>query len=63
MHFLTLCLLMSSVHNLCKQIGPTKRLFDTQMVFLKELFEKNYFEKISRRQKSVRNFPTNAVCF
>ena len=46
----TLCLLVSSAHNLCKQIGPrsgpTKRrafsgsnLFDTQMVFLKEFFE------------------------
>ena len=57
-----------SAHNLCKQIGPraglTKcwawsgsNLFDTQMVFLKEFFEKVDFEKISRRQKSMKNFP------
>ena len=48
----THCLLESSAHKLCKQIGarsgPTKRwarsgsnLFDSQMVFLKELFEKS----------------------
>ena len=32
-------------------------LIDTQMVFLKEFFEKVDFEKISRRQKSMKNFP------
>ena len=29
----------------------------TLMVFLKEFFEKVDFEKISRRQKSLKNFP------
>ena len=33
------------------------KLFDTQTVFLKELFEKVDFEKVSRRQKSLKNFP------
>ena len=58
----TLCLLMSSADNLCKQFGPrpglTKcqawpgsKLFDTLMVFMKEFFEKVEFGKISRRQK------------
>ena len=56
---------MSSADNFCKQYGPrsgqTKcracsgsKLFDTQMVFLKEFFEKDDFEKISRRQKSIK---------
>ena len=31
--------------------------FDTLMVFLKEIFKKVDFEKISRRQKSVKNYP------
>ena len=53
---LTLCLLVSSADNLCREFGPrsgsTKRqalsgskLFDTLMVFLKELFEKIDLEK------------------
>ena len=39
----TRCLLESSAHKLCKQIGPRSgcNLFDSQMVFLKELFEKS----------------------
>ena len=58
-----------TAYNLCKQTGPRSgtikcrawsgsNLFDTQMVFLKEFFEKVDFEKkISRRQKSMKNFP------
>ena len=67
-HYLLHCLLVPSAHNLCKQVGPrsgpTKcrarsgsNLFDTQMVFLNEFFEKNDFEKFSRRRKSMKNFP------
>ena len=61
---------MSSADNLCKQFGPrsgtvtTKcwawsgsKLFDTLMVFLKVIFRKSWFlKKISRRQKSLKNF-------
>ena len=65
---LTLCLLVSSADNFCKQIGPRSgplkrwywsesKLFDTQMVFLKEFFEKLILKKISRRQKGMNNFP------
>ena len=37
------------------QLRPTRsNLFDTQMVFLKLLFQKVDLEKISRRQKSMR---------
>ena len=55
----TLCLLVSSADNFCKEFGPrsvpTKRrvgpgfkLFDTLVVFLKEFFEKkvNDFKNI-----------------
>ena len=66
--FLTLLSAVSSADNRCKRFaprsGPTKRrarsgskLSDTLMVFLKEFFEKVNFEKISRRQKSVQNYP------
>ena len=59
---LTRCLLVSSAHILCKQIGrrsgPTKcrawsgsNLFDTQMVFMKEFFEKVDFEKNQQTTK------------
>ena len=65
---LALYLLVSSADNLCKQIrprsGPTKCLawsgsilFDTQMVFLKELFEKVDFEKNQQTAKKHENFP------
>ena len=44
--------------------GPAKRrawsvsnLFDTQMVYLKEVFEKVDFEKNSRQQKKHEKFP------
>ena len=46
---------LSSAGTLCKQYGS--KLFDTLMVFLKEFFEKVDFEKISRRQKSMKNYP------
>ena len=63
---------MSSADNLCKQFrsrsGPTKhqawsasKLFDTLMVFPKEFFKKVDFEKDSRRQKSVINYPVGKV--
>ena len=56
MSALTLCLLVSSADNHCKQFGtrsgPTERrswsgskLFDTLMVFLEDLLEKVDFEK------------------
>ena len=32
-------------------------MFDTQMVFLKGFFEKVDLEKISRRQKGMKNYP------
>ena len=65
---LTLCLLVSSADSLCKQFGPrsgpTKcpawsgsKLNGTLMVILKEFFEKVDSEKISRRQKSMQNYP------
>ena len=44
-------LLVSSVDNLCKQFGPRSgpwsgsKMFDTHIVFLKEFFEKDDFEK------------------
>ena len=52
----TLCPLASSADSICKQFGNRSgstecrawsgsKLFDTQMVFLKELFEKVDFEK------------------
>ena len=64
---LTLCLLMSSAVILCNQFGPRSgpkkhwvwsgtRLFDTQMAFLKEIFEKINFEKKSAgAKKSWKN--------
>ena len=59
------CLLVSSSHNLCKQIGPRSdpttrgawsrsNLFDTWMVFLKEFFEKVYFENDKKARKNPR---------
>ena len=59
---LTHYLQVSSVDKLCKQFGPrsgpTKRrawsganLFDSQMVLLKEFFEKNDFEKNQQTTK------------
>ena len=56
-------LLVSSADNLCKQFGPRSgpticrawtesKLFNTLIVLLKV-----YFEKISRRQKNMKNFP------
>ena len=54
---LTLYLPESSADNFCKQFGPRsgltkcRALFDTLMIFLKEIFEKVDLEKISRRQK------------
>ena len=59
----TICLLLSSADNLCKQFGPrsgpTKcpagsgpKLFDTLMVFLNNFSKKLIFKKISSRQNS-----------
>ena len=44
---------MSPAHNLRKQIGPWpgSSLFDTQMLFLKEFFEKVDFEKKKKKKK------------
>ena len=58
---------MLSAH-ICKQIGPrsgpTKRragsgsnMFDTQMVFLKDFFEKVDFEKNQQTTKKHKKFP------
>ena len=66
---LTFCLPVTSAVNLGKQFGPRSgltnrrawsgsKLFDNLMVFLKEFFQKVYFEKNnSRRQKSTKNYP------
>ena len=65
---LTLFLLVSFADNFCKQFGPrlglTKRwplpgsnLFDTQMVFLKEFFEKVDFEKKTADDKKHEKIP------
>ena len=64
--FLTLCILVSSADNLCKQFGsksgPTicrvwsgSQLFDTLIMFLKEFFKKVNI----RQQKSVKNYAVN----
>ena len=63
---------MLSADNFCKQFGPSSgptecqafsghKLFYTLLVFRKDFFEKVDFEKISRQQKSVQNFPDNYV--
>ena len=44
---------MSSADNFCRS---GSKLFDTLIVFLKQLFEKVDFEKISK-QKSMINYP------
>ena len=60
--------LLSSADKLCKQSGPrsgpTKRqawsgskLFDTLMVFLKDLFEKVNFQNNPQMTKSMQNYP------
>ena len=64
-------LLVLSADNLCKQFeprsGPTKcrarsgsKLFDTLIVFLKEFFEKNHFEKKSVDDKSTSKITQHA---
>ena len=59
---LTLCLLVASGDNLCKQFGSrlwpdkTSKLFDTQMVILKEFFEKIDFEKNQQTTKNMKNY-------
>ena len=61
---LTLCLLVSSADNLCKQCRPNQawsgsKLFDTLIAFLKEHFEKQLIlTKINRRLKSMSNYIT-----
>ena len=65
---LSLCVLMSSADDLCKQFGPrsgpTKcrawsgsKQFDTLMVFPKEFFEKVDFEKNQQTAKNHENCP------
>ena len=65
---LTLCLPVTSADNLGEQFGPRSgptnrrawsgsKLFDILMVFLKEFFQKIILKKISRRQKSMKNYP------
>ena len=62
------CRLLKISDNLCKQFGPrsgpTKRrswsgskLFDALMVFLKEIFEKDNYEKSADDNKSMKNYP------
>ena len=61
---LTLCLPVTSADNLGKQFGPRSgptnrrawsgsKLFDILMVFLKEFFQKNNFEKKSADDKKA----------
>ena len=47
-------ILVSSADNLCKQFGPSK-LFNTLMVFLKEIFENLDFEK-SADDKNIAQY-------
>ena len=60
---------LSSADSLYKQFGPrsgpTERRsrsrskpFDTLIVFLKEVFEKAYFEKVSSRQQKHEKLPS-----
>ena len=57
---LTLCLLLSSANNLCKQFGPRSGsiLFDTLMVFMKEFFKKVDFEKNHKKTKKHEKLPS-----
>ena len=57
---LTLCLLVWSADNFCKQFGPKSwsKLFDTLMVFLKEFFEKVDFEKKKADDKGHEKLPS-----
>ena len=59
---------MSSADNLCKQIGPGKHqawlgsnLFDTQMVFIKDFFEKIHFDKNQQTTKRHEKFPRGQI--
>ena len=65
----TLCLLVTSANNLCKQFRPrsgqTKRrarseskLFDTLMIFLKEFFKKLDFEQKKLETKNHEKLPS-----
>ena len=65
---LTLCLPVRSADNLGKQFGPRSsptnrwatsgsKLFDILMVFLKLFLKRLILKKISRRQKSMENYP------
>ena len=65
---LTLCLPLSSADNLGKQFGPRSgptihracsgsKLFDIPMVFLKEFFPKNHFEKNQQTTKKYEKLP------
>ena len=67
--YITLCLLVSSTDNICKQFGlrsgPTKcrawsgsKLFDTLMVFLKEFFKKADSEKNQQTTKKHEKLPS-----
>ena len=54
-YLLTLCLIVSSADNLCKQFGPRWYSWKT---YSKTLILK---KKISRRQKSMQNYPVGTV--
>ena len=67
---LTLCLLVPSADNLCKQVCPRSgpinidsKLFDTLMVTLEEYSEKVDFEKNHQTTKSMQNYPVGRVNF
>ena len=66
---LTLCLPVTSADNLGKQFGPRSgptsrrawsgsKLFDILMVFLKEFFQKNNFEKNQQTTKKHEKLPS-----
>ena len=63
MSSVTFCITQScsSTDNLGKQFGPRSgpgsKLFVILMVFLKEFIKKFILKKISRRQKSMKNYP------
>ena len=62
-NLLTVCPQVSSADTLCKQFGPISgyKLFDTQMVVLKEFFQNVVFlKKNQQMKKKMKIFPRGA---
>ena len=67
-HMLTLTFLCHLLITFSNSLDPVQArqnirpdLVDTLMIFLKEFFEKIDVEKISRRQKHMKNYPVGRV--